>query len=482
MNPLWDLLESATAANPDAPALLTETRTYSFEELHSITTNIARELRDRGLRPGDVVATVLPNAMDWMVILAAAHEGLLTISLHHAGQAVDMGAAIVLAVPERLTTKPDPSIPLLEVTDQWFRNCEGAADPTPARQFDGPESLVRLVLTSGTTGKAKAAEYPVRKFAAITAEIQTTLGHGGDVRISFMGFSTGGALYQAMGNLVSGTPYVAFSAISDRLPELISELGITVMIGATTSLAQVCDAYDRHPEVTPQLQRIVIAGSTAADALLVRLSAVFPGAEFAIVYGSTEGGMIAIKNAVVDSDPRIVGHVVPGVKLEIFDEDGNAVPAGEIGEIRYWSKELTERYYRDPAATAAAIRDGWFYPGDRGKFVRSGELMLIGRVDDVINLGGVKVDPGTLESVALSVPGVQDAAAYLTHSDKGLPAIEMALVADSPETMHAVDSQMRDDPTRVVPATYRRVTSLPHNQMGKLVRHDIAAHIAELGE
>jgi fatty-acyl-CoA synthase len=108
--------------------------------------------------------------------------------------------------------------------------------------------------------------------------------------------------------------------------------------------------------------------------------------------------------------------------------------------------------------------------------------MLIGRVDDVINLGGVKVDPGSLESIALSVPGVDDAAAYLVHSDKGLPAIEMALVADSAETMHAVDSAMGDDPTRAVPARYRRVSSLPHNQMGKLVRHDIAAHIAELGE
>jgi acyl-CoA synthetase (AMP-forming)/AMP-acid ligase II len=482
MNPLWDLLESATAESPHAPAILTETRTYSFEELHSIATNIARELRDRGLRPGDVVATVLPNAMDWMVILAAAHEGLLSVSLHHAGQAADIGAAIVLAVPERLTTKPDPSIPLVEVNDQWIRNCEGVADPTPMRQFDGAESLVRLVLTSGTTGNAKAAEYPVRKFAAITAEIETTFGHGGDVRLNFMGFSTNGALYQALGNLVLRTPYVAFSAISDRLPELIAELGITVMIGATTSLAQVCDAYDRHPEITPQLRRIAIAGSTAADSLLRRLSAQFPAAEFAFIYGSTEGGMITLKNAVVDSDPRIVGHVMPDVKLEILDAAGNLVPAGEVGEIRYWSKELTERYYRDPAATAAAIRDGWFYPGDRGKFVPSGELMLIGRVDDVINLAGVKVDPGSLESIALSVPGVDDAAAYLVHSDKGLPSIEMALVADSAETMHAVDAQMRDDPTRVVPATYRRVTSLPHNQMGKLVRHDIAAHIAELGE
>ncbi|MFM2412460.1 MAG: hypothetical protein RLZZ587_793, partial [Actinomycetota bacterium] len=221
------------------------------------------------------------------------------------------------------------------------------------------------------------------------------------------------------------------------------------------------------------------AGSTPADALLRRLSAKFTKAELAIMYGSTEGGLIAAKNAVIDSDPRIVGHVVPHVQLEIVDEQGNPVPHGGVGEVRYRSNELIERYYRDPEATALFIRDGWFYPGDRARFVETGELMIVGRLDDVMNLGGVKVDPVSLESIALAVPGVTGAAAYLVHDEQGRPQIEMAIVADTDEKMRVVDVQIRAQSATVVPSIYRRVASLPHNQMGKLMRNEIAAYITE---
>lgn len=478
MNPLWDLLESAANVEPESPALHTETRTYSFTELRAIATNIARELRERGLRPGDVVATLVPNAMDWMLTLAAAHEGLLSVSLHHGGQAGDLGAALVVAVPERLTVAPDSSIPVLTISDKWIRGHEGEADPTPPRNYDGPESLVRLVLTSGTTGKAKAAEYNAGTVSALAAGATQALGHGGAIRLSFMGFSTMGGIYQALAHLSLRTPFVAVNAITERIPALINELGVTVLVSSTVSLAQLCDAYEHSPETESALNRIIIAGSTASDALIHRLNAQFPGAEISIMYGSTEGGLIAVKNAAVDSDPRIVGHVVPGVQLEVIGEQGASVPAGDTGEIRYRSAELIERYYRDPETTARFIRNGWFYPGDRGRILETGELMIVGRVDDVINLGGVKVDPLSLESIALAVPGVTDAAAYLIHDDKGLPKIEMALVVDGDDVVRAVDSEIRSHSSTVVPAIYRRVNSLPRNQMGKLVRHDIESHIS----
>ena len=473
MNPLWDMLVSAREESPDSPALHTENRTYSFDELHGVAKNVARTLREEGLRSGDVVATLLPNAMDWIVTLAAAHEGLLSVSLHHGGQAGEVGAALLIAVPERLTVAPDSDIPVKTVSEKWFRQHEGNSDTTPARNYDGPDSLVRLVLTSGTTGNAKAAEYTAGTVRALADSAAEVLGHGGDLRLSLMGFSTMGGVYQALAHLSVRTPFVAINAINDRIPGLIDELEITVLVAATVSLAQLCDAYDLRSDVTPRLGRVIIAGSTASDALLQRLAATFPEAELSIMYGSTEGGLIAAKKASVGADPRIVGYVMSNVQLEVVDEHGTPVPRGETGEIRYRSTELIERYYRDPVSTAAAIREGWFYPGDRGVFLETGELMIAGRVDDVINLGGIKVDPVTLETIAQSVPGVNEAAAYLVHDDKGLASIELAVVAESPETLKLVDQRLREDPLQVIPRNYRRVAKLPRNQMGKLVRHEL---------
>ena len=480
MNPLWELVVSAEAEHGDAPAMHTETRTYSFTELKTVVSNIAAELREAGLRKGDVLATLLPNGFDWFVTLAAAHEGLLSVSLHHIGQATDLGASLVVAVPERLGNQPT-DVPVLAIDDKWMRAREGTPNSTPHREFDSTESLVRLVLTSGTTGKAKAAEYNVATINALSASAVQAFGHGGLSRLSFMGFSTMGGIYQAIAHTTTGSPYVAIGAITTRVPELIDELGISVVIGATTSLAQLCDAFEGHPNRGAILQRIIIAGSTPSDALLARLADRFPGAGLAIMYGSTEGGLIAAKEATVGSDPRIVGHVMPGVELQILTETGEIAQPGETGEIRYRSPELIERYYRDPELTKRVIRDGWFYPGDRGKFTAQHELKIVGRIDDVMNIGGVKVDPLSLESVALAVPGVVDAAAFLANSADGRPQIEMAVVVDSEDTMRAVDAEIRSASPHAVPAVYRRVDALPHNQMGKLVRTGLAELFSQGG-
>lgn len=481
MNPLWDLLKSAVSAAPDAVALQTEDRTYSFVELHNAATHIARVLREQGLRPGDLVATALPNAMDWMVTLAAAHEGLLSVSLYHGGQAKEIGAAVVIALPERLVVDPDPTIPVVLFNEFWIQGLEGDADPTPPREYGGPDSLVRLVLTSGTTGKSRAAEYNAETMAMVVAGAGAALGHGGACVLNLVGFSTAGGIYQALANMALQTPYIALNTIGGEVVGLITELNVTVVIGATTLLARLCDVYDLRPDTTPGLSRIVIVGSTPADSLLQRLARTFPTAAISILYGSSEGGLVAAKSAALDSDPRVVGFVVPHVQLEIVDDNGTVLAPGQIGEVRYRSSELIKRYYRDPAATAEAIRDGWFYPGDRARFTESGELMIVGRTDDVINIGGAKIDPVALESIALAVPGTLDAAVYVVHDDNGLPSLEMALVVDADGVLLDVDAAIRRDPSRVVPAVYRRVPSLPRNQMGKLVRHEVASHIASKG-
>lgn len=477
MNPLWDLVERSAESFGDKPGMHTEDRTYSFSEIRTISANVAAELRSQGLSRGDVIATLVPNGLDWLIALAAAHEGLISVSLHHIGQADDVGAALVIVTSERRGNQA-ATVPVLEVDEKWTRARERGDDSTPAREFDSGESIVRLVLTSGTTGRAKAAEYSVDTIMTLSAGAVQAMGHGGQSRLSFMGFSSMGGIYQALAHMTTGTPYIAIGAITSRLPGLVDELDITVLIGATVSLAQVCDVFDAEPSGGIGIERVIVAGSTPSDALLGRLTATFPNAELSIMYGSTEGGLIAVKVATSGTDPRIVGHVVPHVTLEICDEAGQPVTPGEVGEVRYRSPELITRYFRNPEATAQSIREGWFYPGDRAKLTTSGELMIVGRLDDVLNLGGVKIDPLTLESIALAVPGVTDAAAYLAEGSDGRPVIELALVASSESVMREVDGRIRDVPGVIVPSIYRRVSSLPHNQMGKLVRDGIAEFAA----
>lgn len=475
MNPVWDLVESAAATHGDLPSVHTLTRTYSFTEVKTISENIAAELRERGYRPGDLVATMLPNSLDWFFVLACAHEGLLSVSVYSETQAADLGAS-VLVHREGFTaaTRRDS----IAVDEHWLRRMESGSNPTPPRQFSGPESLARLVLTSGTSGKAKAAEYAVGTFQARLDNAERVWNLGSGNRINFVGVSTMGGLSQGLLSLWAGAPYFAFDAITDKVAGLIAEFDVTLLLGSTINMASVADAVSAVTGPLEAVTQILIGGSTPNNALLTRLAEVFPSAVVMVLYGSTEGGVIAARRAVIDADARNVGSPFPGVQVEVLDSNGEVLESNKVGEIRYRSPELVQRYYRDPASTAEALRDGYFYPGDRGKLTEQGELYIVGRMDDILNIGGVKIDPAEVEGIALASDQISDAALFERVDDNGRIELALALVAESDEAMRAVDARIRAESPATVPARYIRVPVLPRNEMGKLARGDIA-EIAE---
>lgn len=474
MNPLWELVSTAARDHSEKPALHTLDRTYSFAELESVARNVASSLRDAGLRPGDLVATILPTSLDWFFVLACAHEGLLSVSVFTPQQAVDLGANLLVVLDDKAPDASDMAV--LAVDQHWLRKRESAPDPIPARSFADPQTLARLVLTSGTTGKAKAAEYSVATFQARLNNAERLWNLGSGNRINFLGVSTMGGLSQGMLSLWAGAPFFALDAITPAVPAIIAEFSVTLLLGSTVTLAAVAEVCAAVPGSGDSISQILIGGSVPSDALLERLARVFP-AHVLVLYGSTEGGVITARPASAGADARNVGVPFPGVQIDILDEAGRVIESPHVGEIRYRSPEIIERYYRNPEATAESLRDGYFYPGDRGYLTESGELVIVGRIDDVLNIGGVKVDPLTLESAALSVAGALDAAAYEVADENGKPAIEMALVTADNEVVRQVDGHLRELFGHVAPSHYRRVAELPRTIMGKLVRENLAEHL-----
>jgi long-chain acyl-CoA synthetase len=127
------------------------------------------------------------------------------------------------------------------------------------------------------------------------------------------------------------------------------------------------------------------------------------------LYGSTETGMIA---ANLSDDPvttfESVGTPVKGVELEIVDDDGDPLPAGEIGEVTVASAAATSGYGDLPELNAIAFRDGRFFTGDLGRIDHGGMLSIVGRKKLLIETGGFKVDPIEVEAVINSHPAVSE--------------------------------------------------------------------------
>jgi long-chain acyl-CoA synthetase len=158
------------------------------------------------------------------------------------------------------------------------------------------------------------------------------------------------------------------------------------------------------------------------------------------------------------------------VRVEVVDADGSPVPPGEQGEVRIFSDREANGYLGDPEATARAFRDGGFYPGDVGRLLPDGLLIVEGRVDDRMDLGGIKFLPDVLEDVALAYPGVRDAAAYSAPDAQGMDVCWLAVAADDGFDRQGLAEHIARREDDLPPVRFAWIQEIPRNAMGKVER------------
>jgi acyl-coenzyme A synthetase/AMP-(fatty) acid ligase len=153
----------------------------------------------------------------------------------------------------------------------------------------------------------------------------------------------------------------------------------------------------------------------------------------------------------------------PGVRLELLDD----------GEVRVAIPGMPDDYYGPDARQRTRFRDGWFHPGDRGRWSPEGRLYIEGRIDHIINTGGRKVSPEYVEAILMEFPGVRDAAAYPIEDGAGGTLIGAAIVVDATLDREALRAHALARLHVMAPARYVEVASLPRNAMGKLERERV---------
>jgi len=172
------------------------------------------------------------------------------------------------------------------------------------------------------------------------------------------------------------------------------------------------------------------------------------------------------------------------VQVEIRDPDGKALPDGEVGEICVRGDVVMAGYWNNPAATAAAIRDGWLWTGDLGTLDEDGFLTLKDRSKDLIVTGGSNVYPREVEEVLLRHPEVAEAAVVGRPDPEWGEAIVAFVVArDERPSIDALDRLCLDNIARFKrPKEYRFVERLPKNNYGKVVKTELRAALAKESE
>jgi len=147
---------------------------------------------------------------------------------------------------------------------------------------------------------------------------------------------------------------------------------------------------------------------------------------------------------------------------------------GVVGLLRYRRPRDPFEYFRDPEATQRVFRDGWCYPGDLGELTETGQLFFRGRADNVVNVGGVKIDPALYDAVALDVVGVTDAAGFTFRDDDDVEVLAIAIVTTHGfREQELLDSMAQAFGSRQ-PSMVIKVDEIPKTSMGKTIRGELA--------
>jgi acyl-coenzyme A synthetase/AMP-(fatty) acid ligase len=190
-------------------------------------------------------------------------------------------------------------------------------------------------------------------------------------------------------------------------------------------------------------------------------------------YGSTEVGIAAFApGEALKGISGAVGLLAPWARLQFVDDGGNEVPLGGEGVIRIWTGAHCRVF--NPALTRFRTADDeWFYPGDVGRLLDNGVLVLTGRTSEIINLGGLKIAPDIVEQIVMARGDMREVAAVGMINQLGLEEIWLAIVPTANVEPNEVLARISRTHPNLTPGRVVTVASIPRNQAGKIMRDQL---------
>ena len=218
-----------------------------------------------------------------------------------------------------------------------------------------------------------------------------------------------------------------------------------------------------------------ILSQSLAQAARLRLTP-----DIRIVYGAAECSVVAMADAALLAEhPDAAGTIVPGATVEIVDPAGHPLPPGQPGEIRIQTDRLVAGYLDDDGTPGPSpIRGGWFYPGDLGRLTADGLLLLEGRVDDVMNLGGIKLKGSRLDQALAGCPGLVESFAFAAPDARGLAECCIALVTAAGFDQTAALARLQIGEASPPSVRLLFLDRLPRTPTGKVERATLVAMAA----
>ncbi len=504
---LVPMLESAAGA----PAVADEQAALTWSQLDDRVNRWVALLRGHGLVTGDRVAFVTGNRRTtFEALLACLHAGLVAVPISWRLTAPeiayllgDSGSRAVLADPayagrvaqaiEVAGTTPLLAAAMDAAPVGPLRAAEELLSTVDGAEPAGQQCGSVMLYTSATTGQPKGVLTKLFTVGAGLPEAaRTVAGLGAGLGIPSRGRTLlTGPWYHAAQVFFSLFPLLRgchlilrqrFDAAETLATLARDQVTICHLVPAQFIRLLGLDESTRAQFRGGALERVWHGGAACPVGVKQRMIEWW-GPVLTEYYAATEAGIVTtIDSAQWLERPGSVGRPTPPTEVAIMDDDGNALPVGEIGRVYVRRpSRLDFRYHNAPGKTAAAYRGaGTFTVGDLGRLDADGYLYLTGRTLDTIISGAVNIYPAEVEAVLVSHPAVRDAAVFGIPDDefgeRVMAVVELAPAAgvgveDVPDVLDAHCRRQLAGYKR--PRAYRVVDELPREPSGKLSRRTL---------
>lgn len=446
------LLEDSARAVPERLAVICGGARLTYAEVNQKASQVAHGLAQLGIKKGDKIALSCPNLPFFPII----YYGILKIG------AVVVPLNILLKGREIAYHLQDSDakaffcfqgtadLPMAQSGFEGFQQtamCEKfilvnataenpfpetatfsefiANQPTDFNSVDtNADDTAVILYTSGTTGQPKGAEL-THLNVLLNARLSDTMYPRNDHDVHLITLP----LFHSFGQVVQMNTGFYNRATLNLLPRFTPEAalremektdvtffaGVPTMYWALLNFADA-DKFDLA-KISKNLRVCTAGGSPLPVEVLHGFESKF-NVKILEGYGLSETSPIAVFNKFANARAGSVGFPVWGIEVRVVDENGADVENGELGEIVIRGHNIMKGYYKKPEATAVAIKDGWFYSGDIGRFDAEGFLYIADRVKDMILRGGFNVYPRELEEVLMTHPAVSLCAVVGVPSDE----------------------------------------------------------------
>ncbi|XAH22371.1 AMP-binding protein [Xylophilus sp. GW821-FHT01B05] len=387
----------------------------------------ARLLRARGIAPGDVVGLLMKNSSAFLELsLAVSHVGAVLLPLNYRLAADEVSyilghaQARLLFVDEELTASAQGFAATIVVDENAQSDASTLAPPgneaVPAHE-NTPDTLYRLMYTSGTTDRPKGVMHTYGNFYWKSLDHMIALGLSASDRLLVVGPLYHVGAYDLPGVallLVGGMLCVLREFDPAGVLASIERERLTCGWMAPVMLQRVLTCPQRGDFDVSSLQWMIGGGERTPEERIRSFTDLFRQGRYIDAFGLTEtcSGDTLMEAGMELKKIGSTGRALPHVAIEIRDFDGSVLPAGQQGEICIRGPKVTPGYWREPEKTKNCFYPGgWLRTGDVGLLDADGFLFLTDRMKDMIISGGENIASSEVERALYQLPQVSEAVA-----------------------------------------------------------------------